>query len=76
MNVYKFTSTDKMTPQEVADLMKVLVVSLLQAIQQRAPTGTEPLEIDEAIFVHLTPELQKYFSLSTPTTPQDYVNNS
>lgn len=67
--VYKFTSADTMTPKEVADLLQVMIVSLLQAIQQRPPTGDEPLEIDEQIYVHLSSELKKYFSkVEAPTS--------
>ena len=65
MKLYKFNSTEDMTTKEVADLLQVMIVSLLQAIQQRPPTGAEPLEIDEAIYINLTPELKRYFSEST-----------
>ncbi len=65
MKLYKFNSTEDMTTKEVADLLQVMIVSLLQAIQQRPPTGAEPLEIDESIYVNLTPELKRYFSEST-----------
>ena len=64
MKVYKFTATDTLTPKEVAEIMQVTIVALLQAIQQRPPTGAEPLEIDEAIYVHLAPNLKRYFSES------------
>ncbi len=60
--VYRFNSSEDMTPKESADIMQVMIVSLLQAIQQRPPTGAEPLDIDEAIYAHLSPELKKYFT--------------
>ena len=63
-NVYKFNSHESMTPKEVADIMQVMIVSLLQAIQQRPPTGAEPLEIEESIYRNLKPELKKYFEKS------------
>ena len=68
-SVYRFNSKDSMTPKEVADIMQVMMVSLLQAIQQRPPTGAEPLEIDEAIYNHLSPELKKFFE-KTIAPPQ------
>lgn len=68
MAIYKFASSADMTPQEVADIMKVVIVSLLQAIQQRTPDGNEPLEIDQAIYDNLPIELKKFFTEST-TTP-------
>ena len=68
VKIYRFESKDTMTAKEVADLMQVVVVSILQAIQQRPPTGAEPLDIDEAIFTHLSPELQQYFNeVEAPT---------
>ena len=63
-NIYKFTSTDTMTAKEVADIMQVLIVSLLQAIQQRQPTGNEDLEIDESIYVNLPEKLKGFFTAS------------
>ena len=69
-SVYKFNPHDSMTAKEVADIMTIIVVSLIQAIQQRSPTGTEPLEIDEAIYINLPEELKKYFekSVAPPQT--------
>ena len=75
---YKFTSTKDMTTQEVADLMQVMIVSLLQAMQQRQPTGDEPLEIDDIIYNHLPSNLKQYFSpqkLESDNVPNsDQVN--
>lgn len=58
---YKFIPTDELTTKELAQIMQVVVVSLLQAMQQRQPTGDEPLEIDDIIYRHLPVHLKGYF---------------
>ena len=61
MKTFKFKATEDMTVQELAEVMKVFIVSLIEAMQQKQPLGQDDLEIDDEIFEMLSPELQRFF---------------
>jgi len=61
LKLYIFKPTDDITVQELANIMKVLFVSLIEGIQGKKVSGVDNLEIDAPIYNNLTPELKKYF---------------
>ena len=62
MKVYRFEPNGTITPEELAHIMKAMIVSLIQSIKQQPPTGNEPLDIDVSIYSHLDPAMQRFFT--------------
>lgn len=72
MKLYSFTPTEDLTTVQLALIMKVLFVSLIEGIQGQAVRGEDNLEVDDAIFNSLSKELQVYF-VEKPDDPKGKV---
>lgn len=59
--LYKFNIPEDITTYELAVIMKIMFVSMIEAIQGQATDGSNPLEIDNFIYDALPPDLKKYF---------------
>ncbi len=63
MTLYDFQPTNEMTTLELASIVKVLFVSLIEGIQGQPTRGIDTLQIDDAIYNPIPDDLKKYFIL-------------
>ncbi len=66
MKQYIFTPTDDMTVKELATIMKVLMVALVQAMSGQIVLGDDDLEIEQPVYDNLSSELRKHFKPKAP----------
>lgn len=66
MKLYDFNPTADMTILEVASIMKILFVSLIEGIQGQPTHGSDNLQIDDAIYDPMPESLKKYFDEQAP----------
>ncbi len=65
--LYNYTPTDDLTLSELSDLMKMLLVSLIEGIQGQPVKGDDDLQIDDVIFDSLGEHLKQHFTEITDT---------
>lgn len=68
--LYNYTPTDDLTISELSDLMKMLLVSLIEGIQGQPVKGDDDLQIDDVIYDLLNDNLQRHFTLTEQVEDQ------
>lgn len=61
MTEYTFKPSDDITTKELAMITKVFVVSILEAMQGKLPTGVDNLDVEEHIYNKMPEEIKKHF---------------
>lgn len=68
--IYNYTPTDDLTLPELSDLMKMLLVSLIEGIQGQDVKGDDDLQIDDVIYNAMRDRLKRHFTeFEDPSKP-------
>jgi len=68
--IYNFDPQDDLTVAELAKVMQVLFVSLIEGIQGQPVKGADDLQVDEIVYNAVPVEMRKHFKDSGTTVAE------